>query len=297
MILKLIQLLCSFPVCVKNGTVYKSGSAMSSSNLCSYCYCIGKWFCILFFFISSLFFIISPLTGGTEKCVKPKCMLPVEGCKPIFVDSTCCPVRYDCSSKQTGKSSQEVRYRKTSNKHYMRMSQRLQRNHGCTVGSQFYTEGQKMKSDKDKPCDICFCIRGQRKCAPKKCAPALRNCIPVVPKGQCCPSSYDCGSQRDYRRSQNSRQFNLFSLLFGKDDEQDENAATEIPVQYPHDREPVTLKPAKAKTPTTEKSLFDTIREGLEFIDSNNNQMLKDNLDLVALPSKEVKHKQVRSRL
>ncbi|TMW47243.1 hypothetical protein DOY81_007678 [Sarcophaga bullata] len=251
-------------VCVKNGTVYKSGSAMSSSNLCSYCYCIG----------------------GTEKCVKPKCMLPVEGCKPIFVDSTCCPVRYDCSTKQTGKSSQEVRYRKTSNKHYMRMSQRLQRNRGCTVGQQFYVEGQKMKSDKDKPCDICFCIRGQRKCAPKKCAPALRNCIPVVPKGQCCPSSYDCGSQRDYRRAQNSRQFNLFSLLFGKDDELDGSATTDIAIQYPHDRDPAMARPVKQKTATTERSIFDTIREGLEFIDSNNNQMLKDNEDLLT----EVKH-------
>ncbi|XP_073825589.1 uncharacterized protein [Musca autumnalis] len=254
-------------VCVKNGTVYKSGSAMSSSNLCTYCYCIG----------------------GTEKCVKPKCMLPLEGCKPIFVDSTCCPVRYDCSTKQTGKSSQEVRYRKTANKHYVRMSQRLQRNRGCTVGSQFYAEGQKMKSDKDKPCDICFCIRGQRKCAPKKCAPALRNCIPVVPKGQCCPSSYDCGSQRDYRRSQNSRQFNLFSLLFGKDDEEDQDASpSEIAVQYPPDRHPeVVEKPLKTKpsgdggTPTTEKSIFDSLREGLEFIDNNNNQMLKDNPDLL----------------
>uniref|UniRef100_A0A1I8PV98 VWFC domain-containing protein n=1 Tax=Stomoxys calcitrans TaxID=35570 RepID=A0A1I8PV98_STOCA len=254
-------------VCVKNGTVYKSGSAMSSSNLCSYCYCIG----------------------GTEKCVKPKCMLPLEGCKPIFVDSTCCPVRYDCSTKQTGKSSQEVRYRKTSNKHYMRMSQRLQRNRGCTVGQQFYAEGQKMKSDKDKPCDICFCIRGQRKCAPKKCAPALRNCIPVVPKGQCCPSSYDCGSQRDYRRSQNSRQFNLFSMLFGKDEDQDPSAASEIDVQYPPDRHPevvehsVKTKPTSPLELTTEKSIFDTLREGLEFIDNNNNQMLQDNLDLVGV--------------
>ncbi|XP_061385987.1 mucin-2 [Musca vetustissima] len=258
-------------VCVKNGTVYKSGSAMSSSNLCTYCYCIG----------------------GTEKCVKPKCMLPLEGCKPIFVDSTCCPVRYDCSTKQTGKSSQEVRYRKTANKHYLRMSQRLQRNRGCTVGSQFYAEGQKMKSDKDKPCDICFCIRGQRKCAPKKCAPALRNCIPVVPKGQCCPSSYDCGSQRDYRRSQNSRQFNLFSLLFGKDEEEDQEASpSEIAVQYPPDRHPevVEKQPMKTKPPgevvvsTTEKSIFDTLREGLEFIDNNNNnQMLKDNMDLTGI--------------
>ncbi|XP_067626050.1 mucin-2 [Eurosta solidaginis] len=246
-------------VCVKNGTVYKSGSAMSSSNLCTYCYCIG----------------------GTEKCVKPKCMLPVEGCKPIFVDSTCCPVRYDCTSKPAGKSSQEVRYRKTSNKHYLRMSQRLQRNRGCTVDQQFYVEGQKMRSDPDKPCDICFCIRGTRRCAPKKCSPALKNCIPVVPKGQCCPSSYDCGSQR----AQSSRQFNLFSLLFGKEDELNGNDTKRLPpIEYPPDRHPsvtaaVTHHHQNILQKNDEKSILDTIREGLEIIDGNNDEiMISENL-------------------
>ncbi|XP_017115953.1 mucin-5AC [Drosophila elegans] len=253
-------------VCVKNGTVYKSGSAMSSSNLCSYCYCIG----------------------GTEKCVKPKCMLPVEGCKPIFVDSTCCPVRYDCSSKTSGKSSQEVRYRKTSNKHFQRMSQRLQRNRGCTVGAQFYAEGQKMRSDADRPCDICFCIRGTRRCAPKKCSPALKNCIPVVPKGQCCPSSYDCGSQRDYRRSHNSRQFNLYNMLFGKDEPTEQEVPALMPQnsmaeRYPHDRHPTRAASGSHLEASSEKSIMDTLREGLEFIDGNNNKMLANNLDLVGM--------------
>ncbi|XP_017022198.1 mucin-2 [Drosophila kikkawai] len=252
-------------VCVKNGTVYKSGSAMSSSNLCSYCYCIG----------------------GTEKCVKPKCMLPVEGCKPIFVDSTCCPVRYDCSSKTSGKSSQEVRYRKTSNKHFQRMSQRLQRNRGCTVGTQFYAEGQKMRSDVDRPCDICFCIRGTRRCAPKKCSPALKNCIPVVPKGQCCPSSYDCGSQRDYRRSHNSRQFNLYNMLFGKDEPEVQETGiipqNSMAERYPHDRHPTRAPQGNPLEASSEKSILDTLREGLEFIDGNNNKMLANNLDLVGI--------------
>ncbi|XP_036327863.1 mucin-5AC isoform X2 [Rhagoletis pomonella] len=249
-------------VCVKNGTVYKSGSAMSSSNLCTYCYCIG----------------------GTEKCVKPKCMLPVEGCKPIFVDSTCCPVRYDCTSKPSGKSSQEVRYRKTSNKHYLRMSQRLQRNRGCTVDKQFYVEGQKMRSDPDKPCDICFCIRGTRRCAPKKCSTALKNCIPVVPKGQCCPSSYDCGSQR----AQSSRQFNLFSLLFGKEDEA--NSTNRIPVEYPPDRHPsVTVAHNQnILEKNDEKSILDTIREGLEIIDGNNDEVIAENIDKLAAPLTKV---------
>ncbi|XP_053960666.1 mucin-17 [Anastrepha ludens] len=251
-------------VCVKNGTVYKSGSAMSSSNLCTYCYCIG----------------------GTEKCVKPKCMLPVEGCKPIFVDSTCCPVRYDCTSKPSGKSSQEVRYRKTSNKHYLRMSQRLQRNRGCTVDKQFYVEGQQMRSDADKPCDICFCIRGTRRCVPKKCSPALKNCIPVVPKGQCCPSSYDCGNQR----AQSSRQFNLFSLLFGKEDEVSGNETTKIPVEYPPDRHPsVTVTHNQnVLEKGDEKSILDTIREGLEIIDGNNDEVIAENIDKLAAPLTKV---------
>uniref|UniRef100_A0A0K8UZZ9 VWFC domain-containing protein n=1 Tax=Bactrocera latifrons TaxID=174628 RepID=A0A0K8UZZ9_BACLA len=251
-------------VCVKNGTVYKSGSAMSSSNLCTYCYCIG----------------------GTEKCVKPKCMLPVEGCKPIFVDSTCCPVRYDCTSKPSGKSSQEVRYRKTSNKHYLRMSQRLQRNRGCTVNKQFYVEGQKMRSDPDKPCDICFCIRGTRRCAPKKCSPALKNCIPVVPKGQCCPSSYDCGSQR----AQSSRQFNLFSLLFGKEDELNGNDTKKIPAEYPPDRHPsVTVTHNQnILEKNDEKSILDTIREGLEIIDGNNDEVIAQNIEKLAAPLTQV---------
>ncbi|XP_011178548.2 mucin-2 isoform X1 [Zeugodacus cucurbitae] len=259
-------------VCVKNGTVYKSGSAMSSSNLCTYCYCIG----------------------GTEKCVKPKCMLPVEGCKPIFVDSTCCPVRYDCTSKPSGKSSQEVRYRKTSNKHYLRMSQRLQRNRGCTVNKQFYVEGQKMRSDPDKPCDICFCIRGTRRCAPKKCSPALKNCIPVVPKGQCCPSSYDCGSQR----AQSSRQFNLFSLLFGKEDEVNGNDTKKIPAEYPPDRHPsVTVTHNQnILEKNDEKSILDTIREGLEIIDGNNDEVIAQNIDKLAAPTKVVTESQISTQ-
>lgn len=219
--------------------------------------------------------------------MKPKCMLPVEGCKPIFVDSTCCPVRYDCSSKTSGKSSQEVRYRKTSNKHFLRMSQRLQRNRGCTVGAQFYAEGQKMRSDADKPCDICFCIRGTRRCAPKKCSPALKNCIPVVPKGQCCPSSYDCGSQRDYRRSHNSRQFNLYNMLFGKEEPEQQGTAlipqNSMAERYPHDRHPTRATLGNPLEVSSEKSIMDTLREGLEFIDGNNNKMLANNLDLVGI--------------
>lgn len=227
---------------------------MMSSGLCTYCYCIG----------------------GQQKCVKPKCILPIYefGCKPIFVDSTCCPVRYDCNTKSIGKSNLPGdRYRKTTNKHYERMSQRLERNRGCTVDDRYYSEGQKMPRESNKPCDICFCIRGRRKCTPKKCSPPLRNCIPIVPKGQCCPSSYECGNPKElnrYQRSHQSRQFDLFSLIFGDEQENNQNTQNNIP-------SPNKITERITKT-NQEKGFLDSIREGLQFIDKNG-QNVKDILD------------------
>ncbi|XP_037913272.1 uncharacterized protein LOC119652951 [Hermetia illucens] len=219
-------------ICIVNGTVYKSGSAMGSSSLCSYCYCIG----------------------GIQKCVKPKCMLNMDGCKPIFVDSTCCPVRYDCSSRNSGIVKASRFQIRSGNKHYLRVIGRTQRNRGCIINSTFYHEGQKLPTDPERHCDICFCIRGSRKCAPKKCAPPLKNCIPVVPKGQCCPSSYDCNNTREP-----GRQFDLFSLLFGPEN----NASTT-------DVSPTTVAFSSNGIKTsTEKTFFDAIREGLEYIDNS----------------------------
>lgn len=154
-------------VCVHNGTVYKSGSAMTTSSLCSYCYCIG----------------------GRQKCVQPKCLLTMPGCQPVYSDSTCCPIRYECGAKSSDKPN-VVHH---SNKHYLRTKSRTQRSRGCLVGSQFYPEGQQLPVDPKSPCDMCFCIRGTQKCTPKKCAPAIRNCRPIIPEGQCCPASYECG--------------------------------------------------------------------------------------------------------
>jgi hypothetical protein len=98
-------------VCIQGGTIYREGSAMSSSTLCSYCYCIE----------------------GREKCVKPKCLLPLKGCEPVFVDSTCCPIRYNCdgklsSPKYSTKSANTINH--VENKHFLRYSNRGQRSNG-----------------------------------------------------------------------------------------------------------------------------------------------------------------------
>lgn len=111
---------CCCAVCVHNGTVYRSGSAMTTSSLCSYCYCIE----------------------GVQKCVQPKCTLPPSDCEPISIDSACCPVRYDCTANKSIKAKYTAKFKRrrteTSNKHYLRMTSRMQRSRGEFDGKTIY---------------------------------------------------------------------------------------------------------------------------------------------------------------
>ncbi|XP_050094575.1 uncharacterized protein LOC126577172 [Anopheles aquasalis] len=238
--------------CIVNGTVYKSGSAMVSSSLCSYCYCIN----------------------GRQKCVKPKCALPSQKCAPVYVDSTCCPIRYDCTGKTPVKNNalesstaSPNHVRRINNKHYQRMADRRgYRSNGCTYDGHSYPEGEKIKSE--DPCEVCFCIRGQRKCTPKKCAPAIKGCTPRVPRGECCAIRYDCkhGEPKPFARKMEDEEesFDFFSILFGpdpdapKEDEAAKNASSTI--------EPPVTEVAPVST-TSEKSFLDLLRAGLDFID------------------------------
>lgn len=108
----------NYTVCVYNGTVYRSGSAMTTSSLCTYCYCIE----------------------GQQRCIQPKCTLPTKGCEPILIDSTCCPVRYDCTEKKSIKNRYNTKYnrRRNDNKHYLRMTSRMQRSRGGRLPKNIY---------------------------------------------------------------------------------------------------------------------------------------------------------------
>ncbi|XP_059612831.1 uncharacterized protein LOC132259284 [Phlebotomus argentipes] len=221
-------------ICIQNGTIYMSGSAMTSSSLCSYCYCIG----------------------GKQRCVKPKCLLPaLADCTPVYIESNCCPVRYDCSERKSLKTEQPP-MKKITNKHYMRNVTMMARGSGCFVNGILYTEGHRLPKDPESPCEVCYCIRGKRKCTPQKCTPEIRNCIPMIPKGQCCPSSFNCD-----RPGEKGRQFDLFSILFGEDDvNATEVAAGEVIV---------TTEMPGIGASTSEKSFFDVLREGLDFVDAH----------------------------
>uniref|UniRef100_A0A182TST8 VWFC domain-containing protein n=1 Tax=Anopheles melas TaxID=34690 RepID=A0A182TST8_9DIPT len=235
--------------CIVNGTVYKSGSAMVSSTLCSYCYCIN----------------------GRQQCVKPKCALPSQKCAPVFVDSACCPIRYDCSGKTPIKNAELAttesanHVRRINNKHYQRMAERRgYRSNGCTAGGHTYPDGEKMKSE--DPCEVCYCIRGQRKCTPKKCAPTIKGCTPRVPRGECCAVRYDCkhGEQKPFGRKMEDEEesFDFFSILFGPDPDAPKEEAKNVTEVI---EAPVTE--AAPVSTTSEKSFLDLLRAGLDFID------------------------------
>lgn len=66
--------------CVTAGAVFAEGSAMASSDECSYCFCIR----------------------GSRRCVAPKCVLPVSGCRPRYRTFSCCPSDYDCREYGVG---------------------------------------------------------------------------------------------------------------------------------------------------------------------------------------------------
>ena len=173
---------------------------------------------------------------------------------------------------------------------------------GCFEGGKYYQEGEKLPSDDKRPCDMCYCIKGLRKCVTKKCAPLIRGCIPRLPqKGTCCPTSYDCSRSLKVTRQiqqqstdndeedepeEDTDSIDFFSLLFGSDEppEQQQNTEKADDIETT-----TTLQPFKA-LPTTEKSFFDFIRAGLEIIDANHEKIDSSLNDIVTTPKSLPKH-------
>lgn len=270
----------ALPVCVVNGTIYKSGSAMTSSSLCSYCYCIA----------------------GHQKCVQPKCLLASPGCEPIYSDSTCCPIRYDCTKKKltaavadngsvnSERAIDELPPRSKpntvhhSNKHYLRTKMRKQRSRGCIIGPHFYPEGLKLPGDPLSPCNVCFCIRGAQKCTPKKCAPSIENCEPIMVPGQCCPASYACDHSSERALPNKSRQFDFYSMFFGDElengttalsppgEELVANSATTLPVKNSKPNSSPSMN--ESSTASASDTIFAAIEAGLKYIDNNDDKVV-----------------------
>ncbi|XP_063607619.1 cell surface glycoprotein 1-like isoform X4 [Penaeus indicus] len=139
--------------CVAAGAVFAEGSAMASPDECSYCFCIR----------------------GSRRCVAPKCLLPVSGCKPRYRTFSCCPSDYDCQDAGATTTTTE----KTTLE--------------CVVEGRRYGPGARVETASG-PCEACFCVGGEVRCVTTTCAPPLDGCTPVMEPGRCCPVKYDCES-------------------------------------------------------------------------------------------------------
>ncbi|KAJ9597780.1 hypothetical protein L9F63_011388, partial [Diploptera punctata] len=162
--------------CVLNGTVYGEGSAMHTSELCNYCFCIR----------------------GQQQCVQPRCVLPLGGCKPIYSSLSCCPTHYNCSIPVKDLVSRCITRAHTRDKREnpQRSTEQMRkfRLNRCEVNGQIYSEGQMIQQVVRSGCDNCFCLKGKIQCIELECAPPLQGCIPVVTPGKCCPDSYNCNA-------------------------------------------------------------------------------------------------------
>ncbi|XP_047351423.1 uncharacterized protein LOC124949770 isoform X2 [Vespa velutina] len=149
--------------CLHEGVRYGPGSAMKGSRRCEYCYCIS----------------------GARRCIRPKCLLPLPGCIPLYTPHSCCPVAYNCTR--------------------------------CRVGDRDYGEGEMVREiDWKTPCDNCFCAMGTVRCVPLACAPPLQGCSPIVRNGQCCPSTYNCSGSIEVKATQNYASYAFISKDYAK---------------------------------------------------------------------------------
>ncbi|KAI4488581.1 hypothetical protein M0802_011471 [Mischocyttarus mexicanus] len=148
------------PGCLYEGVRYGPGSAMKGSRRCEYCYCIS----------------------GARRCIRPKCLLPLPGCIPLYTPHSCCPIAYN-----------------------------------CTLGDRNYEEGEMVREINWKtPCDNCFCAMGAVRCVPLACAPPLQGCSPIVRDGQCCPSTYNCSGSIEVKATQNYASYAFISKDYAK---------------------------------------------------------------------------------
>ncbi|XP_043479005.1 uncharacterized protein LOC122509212 isoform X2 [Leptopilina heterotoma] len=163
--------------CLYEGVRYGPGSAMMGSQKCEYCYCIS----------------------GTRRCIRPKCLLPLPGCTPVYAPHSCCPISYNCTRAESSTTMASMS------------------GNDCRVGKRIYKEGEMVRDFALKStCDNCFCAMGAVSCVPLACAPPLQGCSPIVREGQCCPSTYNCSGSIEVKAAQNYASYAFISKDYAK---------------------------------------------------------------------------------
>nr|CAD7463396.1 unnamed protein product [Timema tahoe] len=132
--------------------------------MCDYCYCLR----------------------GQQTCVRPQCVMKVQGCTPIHSKLSCCPTKYHCSHVNVDGSTTVAPVPFL----------------GCLVDGKKYKEGEMVREAASTTCENCFCIRRKIRCVSLSCPKPVHDCQPITRSGECCPSSYNCNVERNETQTQ-----------------------------------------------------------------------------------------------
>uniref|UniRef100_A0A182J4Q6 VWFC domain-containing protein n=1 Tax=Anopheles atroparvus TaxID=41427 RepID=A0A182J4Q6_ANOAO len=164
--------------CSISGRFYPDGAQVPSNpqKPCELCYCIRNM----------------------TTCVMQECTLHIDGCQPIYNKGVCCPVRYDCDhDKDTTPMLDDeltTTVRPTPG-FILTTTVSPSVSTDCVHNGETYADGALIMTD--KPCEHCYCMRGDIVCAVQECGTPLenegKNCVALPPAaGQCCPDKYMC---------------------------------------------------------------------------------------------------------
>ncbi|XP_044734470.1 titin [Chrysoperla carnea] len=154
--------------CTVNELFYSDGARVPSdpSKPCELCYCIRN----------------------KTTCIMQECTLHVQGCKPVYQDGVCCPVRYDCDREEEYLLETTV-----SSGLLLTTTMSPGASTDCKYNSSVYSDGELMKTE--NACEHCYCMRGEIVCAVQECGQPMEktgtNCVAIPREGQCCPE-YEC---------------------------------------------------------------------------------------------------------
>ncbi|XP_068082144.1 titin homolog [Anabrus simplex] len=188
--------------CTIDEVFYTDGAQVpgDSSKPCELCYCIRN----------------------RTACVMQECTLHVEGCRPVYAEGICCPVRYDCDYQEATEVFPETTVRPTPG---LVLTTTTPGPLDCHYGEDTFADGALLP--KSKPCEHCYCMRGDIVCAVQECGSPLdhegKNCTALPPQpGQCCTEQYQCETE--------IRHVNDLSLRQNRKHENDSDDNGTIPV-------------------------------------------------------------------
>lgn len=138
-----------------------------------------------------------------------ECTLKIEGCKPVYQEGVCCPVKYDCGMLQTLSFFKPINTVSITEYPEDSLLETTVKPTpavvfttttlapgavDCVYNNEIYADGALVK--KDIPCEHCYCMKGDIVCAVQECGPTPLdkvNCTALpTSEGQCCPDTYDC---------------------------------------------------------------------------------------------------------